>query len=97
MIPNSPPRIQKRGIVGWFFLLIFVAFNVFMAWAMLSGIFNVSQLPIRDEAEEADQAVFGIIGVGTVLLIWLSGAAVLGLFAILTRGRETNGDENGRD
>ena len=90
---NRSQTIRKRGVGGWLSLILFVAFNIFMAWAMLSGIFNVSQLPIRDEVKEADAAIFGIVGVGTVLSIWLAGATVLGFLTFLTRGAESSDSE----
>jgi hypothetical protein len=40
-------------------------------------------------AEQAGQAIGGTIGSGVILFFWVAGAVILGLIAMLTRGRKT--------
>jgi hypothetical protein len=82
-------EIRKRGFFGWMFLVLFLTFNALMCawlvsyWAMLGGI------ETHGSAEQAGQAIGGTIGSGVILFFWVAGAVILGLIAMLTRGRKT--------
>jgi hypothetical protein len=80
---------RKRGFFGWLFLLIFIAFNLFMlAWI---GTYWAAIAPHMDSgstAAQAGAAIGATMGTGLIVGIWTCGALVLGLFALLTRGRK---------
>ncbi|MBN9044652.1 MAG: hypothetical protein J0H18_03165 [Rhizobiales bacterium] len=79
---------RKRGIIGWFFLLAFIAFNIFMAFGLFAGINNASKVQAASDAERAGQAIGTVLGSGFLLFIWLAGVVILGFFVLLSRGRK---------
>lgn len=81
---------RKRGIVGWFFLALFWAFNALMAFAIFAGVSeNTSQMAqMTSEAQRAGYAAGTAIGVGMLVFIWAAGAIILGLFVLFTQGRK---------
>lgn len=80
---------RKRGFFGWVFLIIFVLFNLYMAYALFAGLANVGSSPMPDsEAGRAGAAIGTTIGLGLILGIWASGAVITGLLALLTRGNK---------
>lgn len=89
---------RKRGVFGWIVLLAFWAFNLFMAWALLSGLTDTAgrTAALTSDAERAGAAIGTALGVGFILFVWMAGAVILGLFTWLTAGRkvitETRGD-----
>jgi hypothetical protein len=80
---------RKRGFFGWVFLLLFWAFNALMLWWLVAGLGAVSQTPVHSTAEESGRAIGGFIGGTMVMFVWVAGAVILGLFALLTRGSKT--------
>jgi hypothetical protein len=88
-------QIGKRGFFGWLFLLLFWAFSALMAlwaWTSFSLIHEkyVTASGQYSEAQQAATAIGGAIGGAVILFVWVAGGAViLGLLALLTRGRKT--------
>jgi len=83
-------EIRKRGVVGWFFLLIFIGFNVLMAYAFFAGMANVASIPEpSSSAGRAGAAIGTTLGAGMILFIWAAGSVITGLLALLTRGQKT--------
>lgn len=80
---------RKRGFFGWLFMTLFVAFNVLMLVWLIGYAGQVSSIPAESDAAQAGRAVGGAIGTGILLFFWVAGSVILGLFAILTRGRKT--------
>lgn len=82
---------RKRGIIGWFFLLVFLAFNALMlAWLIGAGnLMGESAAGLTSDAEKAGHAIGAALGVGMILSIWAAGDIILGLFVLLTKGRKT--------
>lgn len=81
-------RKPKRGIFGKLFKWTFIAFNAFMAYALFSGMSNVSDgydAATMSEAEQAGHAIGSGLGLTMLLGVWLAGAVILGLFVIFTR------------
>jgi hypothetical protein len=72
------------------FLVIFWVFNALMAVWMVAaiGITADGAGPGATEAERAGAAIGSAIGLSMVLSVWLIGAALLGLFVMMTRGRK---------
>lgn len=83
-------RIEKRqrGFFGWLFLLLFWGFNLLMAFAFFSGISasGAERAQQVTSLERDMHAVGTFIGAGMLLTFWAIGAALLGLFVLLTRG-----------
>jgi hypothetical protein len=81
-------EVRQRGFFGWLFLLIFFGFNLLMFfwlwkyWELLS----TGDQPTSD-AGRAGAVIGTALGTGAILFVWLVGAVVTGLFAILTRGK----------
>jgi len=82
-------EIRKRGFFGWVFLILFVVFNLIMLAWMIGGMNAASNTAAVGEAAQAGRAVGTAVAAGMILFIWLAGAVILGLFALLTRGRKT--------
>jgi hypothetical protein len=87
-------QIRKRGFFGWLFLLLFWAFNALMAlwaWTSFSLIHEryVTASGQYSEAQQVGTAIGGAIGGAVILFVWVAGAVILGLLALLTRGRKT--------
>lgn len=82
-------EIRKRGFFGWVFLLLFLAFNALMAAWLFSYWATISGLETHGSAEQAGHAIGATIGSGVILFFWVAGAVILGLIAMLTRGRKT--------
>lgn len=82
-------EIRKRGFFGWVFLILFILFNLFMLAWMIGGMSAATNTVVTGEAEQAGRAIGTALGAGIILFIWLAGAVILGLFALLTRGRKT--------
>ncbi|GGF38173.1 hypothetical protein GCM10011321_31390 [Youhaiella tibetensis] len=80
---------RKRGFFGWLFLILFILFNVLMLIWMIGGMNAATSVVTTSEAEQAGRAIGTAIGAGMILFIWVAGAVILGLFALLTRGRKT--------
>lgn len=79
---------RRRGLFGWFFLLLFWGFNALMAYAIFSGIGGTmgGTRPVDTAMRQAHDA-----GAGLAFLIWLvfwaAGAVVFGLLAHFSRGK----------
>lgn len=81
---------RKRGIFGWFFLILFWAFNALMAMAILFGISGSTDraATLASEAEKAGHAIGTFLGVGMLVSLWAAGALILGLLVAFTRGKK---------
>lgn len=75
MTARRPTLQRKRSILGWFFLAVFVAFNLWAAYSVL-------------ESWAGAEVGQNTIGIGRVLEIWAWGAAILAVPVLLTRGRK---------
>jgi uncharacterized membrane protein (DUF485 family) len=81
---------RKRGIFGWFFLLLFIGFNLLMLWIAGAGYGLLGHVPMPS----ANVVTLGVaIGVAAFLVCWLLEFLLLGLFALLTRGRKVTAAE----
>ncbi len=66
---------EGRGFFGWVFLILFLAFNAFMALYLVMAL------------SMGASALVNIVGTGIILFVWTCGAVITGLLALLTRGR----------
>nr|WP_319498041.1 hypothetical protein [uncultured Cohaesibacter sp.] len=82
-------EIRKRGFFGWVFFLLFIAFNALMLLWLVLGVNAMSDTEAVSAAEQAGKTIGSAIGVGMILFVWVVGAVITGLFALLTRGRKT--------
>lgn len=83
-------EIRKRGIFGWIMLILFWGFNALMALSLFAGLAATSETGAAavSEAEKAGHAIGTAIGVGMIMSIWVSGAVILGLFVLFSRGKK---------
>lgn len=81
---------RKRGFFGWFFLLIFYGWNAYMLVVLVRVVNAMNEIPgAESEAGRAGAAIGAGLGIGAILFVWLFGAVITGLFALLTRGSKT--------
>jgi hypothetical protein len=83
-------EVRKRGFFGWIFLLVFLGFNALMV-VWLFSYWNLvgDSLSSGSGAERVGSALGATIGTGTIIFFWMAGAVILGLLALVTRGRKT--------
>lgn len=89
---------RKRGFFGHLFKWLFVIFNILMLIWFVGGMIGAGQVVVdaSSEAEKAGATIGTVLGAGFILFVWLVGAVVLGLFAMLTRGKRTIVEEHVR-
>ena len=79
-----------RGVVGWFFEILFYLFNLAMLIAIISVVVQSGDILAAAETALAR----GLVGFGAatkvlvLLLAWLAGDVILGFFTLITRGRK---------
>jgi hypothetical protein len=80
---------RKRGFFGWFFLLLFWAFNLLMVVWLFAGLGDNAQKysQLATEAEKTGFAAGTGIAVVFILMVWAFGAVIFGALAYFTRGR----------
>jgi hypothetical protein len=100
-VPNAKiirREIRRREFFGWFFLIVFFAFNAFMLWWFIDASLRISALSsATSEAGRAGQTIGMVTGFGFLLFVWVCGAVIFGLLALLSRGRKTIVEEIQRD
>jgi hypothetical protein len=74
----------RRGFFGWVFLLIFLAFNAVMAFALVGFLVEVGKRADQIQATRDYGRTFGAV---LISFFWLCGAVITGLLALVTRGR----------
>ena len=80
---------RKRGFFGWFFLLLFIGFNILMLWAADAGMGASDKLPgLSTNVFSLGVDLGAAIGVAAFAVCWVVGFLLLGLLAYLTRGRK---------
>ncbi len=88
MVRTIQREVRKRGFFGWVFFLLFWAFNILMAAWLITYWPFLNKDNVLGEAEHAGKVIGGTIGTGLIAFFWVAGAVILGLFALLTRGRK---------
>jgi hypothetical protein len=84
----------RRGAVGWFFEIVFYAFNMVMiawllfAWAKFGSIEEAARPAVKGLAE------FGAaVGTLVALFVWMAGDVILGLLTLVIRERKATVQE----
>jgi hypothetical protein len=80
-MPKSQ-TIQKRGFLGWIFLILFLAFNLYMGVVI---IFNIWQ-------NRGAISNMQLIVLGAIIAAWCVGSIILGLFSD-SHARFQNGND----
>ena len=77
----------KRGVFGWLFLLLFIAFNLLMIVAVVVGLGGSAEVvgSAASGAEKAGATIGAGLGLGFLLTIWVIGDILLGIPVMLTR------------
>ena len=80
-------RKPKRGIFGKLSIWAFVLWNIFMIFALVSGMQGAGEVMqgAASEAEQAGAAIGTTLGVGVILVFWALGDIILGALAFFTR------------
>jgi len=81
---------RRRGLFGWFFLLIFIGFNLLMLAWLISYWGTLGQMAAANQTEagQAGMAIGGTIASSMIFFLWACGAVILGLFTFLSRGKK---------
>jgi len=80
---------HRRGVFGWIVKLAFVGYNLLMAvWLWMSWRAMGEGYAELSEEGKAGAAIGGMMGTGVILFFWASGAVILGLAVLLTRGKK---------
>lgn len=77
----------KRTFIGKIIKLLFITFNILMAWWMFEGMSSATDV-INNSTNSTGKAGAQIgtaIGFSFILGIWTMGDIILGLFVLLTR------------
>src|SRR5262249_54045330 len=77
---------RQRSPLGQLIKWVFIAFNVFMLLWLVSGMHAVSQMTPHTDAGRVGHAIGAAVGFSMIISLWVSGALILGLFVLLTRG-----------
>lgn len=79
-------RKQKRGFFGKLFKWSFIGFNALMAlWAVAGFNAATKDYDALSGAEQAGAAIGTGVGMAMVLVLWVLGAIILGMFVLFTR------------
>lgn len=80
-------RKAKRGVFGTIFKWLFILFNVFMAYALFTGLGASSEVvsSASTGAEQTGAAIGTGLGAMFLLSIWVVGDIILGLFVLFTK------------
>jgi beta-lactamase regulating signal transducer with metallopeptidase domain len=89
-VPTYQVERRKKGVFGWFFLIVFWIFNLIMLTSCVAGMSGASSTvaSANSDAEQAGAAIGSALGLGMILSIWAAGALILGLFVLFTRGQK---------
>ena len=78
----------KRGIFGWIFKIMFIAFNVFMLTVVGLTFWGMSQYAPADIHTRPGGALGLTFGFGIILFVWALASFILGLLSYFTRGKK---------
>lgn len=80
-------RKPTRSFMGKLFKFLFIAFNIIMVLWMFSyfGAIGDQYGTSASDAEAAGTAIGGTIGTGILMMFWVLGDIILGLFVLMTR------------
>ena len=79
-------RKAKRGFFGKLFKWTFVVFNILMALWLYGGMSSAARsIQNLSGAEHAGATIGTGVGVAIILMIWVIGDIILGLFVLFTR------------
>lgn len=83
-------EVSDRTVVGKIFKYLFIAFNIIMALILFTGSMGAAEGAgeVASDAEAAGYAIGTAIGVGSILLLWVFGDIILGLFVLFTRRKK---------
>jgi hypothetical protein len=80
-------RTAFGKIVKWLFIL----FNLFMAFALFKGCAAVSETVAsspQGSAEQAGAAIGATLGTGMLMMFWVMGDIIIGMFVLFTRRKK---------
>tara|TARA_Y100000816_G_scaffold154507_1_gene110114 strand:- start:387 stop:683 length:297 start_codon:yes stop_codon:yes gene_type:complete len=79
----------KRTGIGKFAKFLFIAYNIICAFWLGSYIVDISDLIVNSSgAGQTGATIGGTIGITFILLIWVLGDIILGLFLYFTKPKK---------
>ena len=78
---------RRRGIFGWFFLVLFWGWNLLMIWFLFKGVDATNCAKYATDAERTGCAAGTGLGIMMIFFLWAAGDIVFGLLAYFTRGK----------
>ncbi|BCG79906.1 hypothetical protein MesoLj113b_34480 [Mesorhizobium sp. 113-3-3] len=86
--PSCGARLRKarRGIFGKIVISFFWLFNLLMIFWIYAGFSATSEkMGAMTDAEKVGTSIGAGIGITILIVVWLIGAVILGIMALLTR------------
>jgi hypothetical protein len=81
-------RKAKRGFMGQLFKWSFILFNILMAYSLFAGVGAATEgMGAMNEAEQAGAAIGSGLGAMMLIVVWVFGDIILGLFVLFTRAK----------
>jgi hypothetical protein len=83
-------EVRKRGFFGKLFKWSFILFNLLMAFWLFSYWGSVGELMSNQTSDAARTggAIGATLGTSFIAFFWVTGAVILGLFTLLSRGKK---------
>ena len=84
-------EVSDRTIFGKIVKWAFILFNIFMVFALFKGCAAASDAvnsTPHGSAEEAGAAIGTAIGTGMILMLWVMGDIIIGMFVLFTRRKK---------
>jgi hypothetical protein len=80
---------EGRGFFGWVFLIVFLAFNLLMLAWMVGYWQFIGSMDFGKPGDpgQTGATIGAALATGFILFVWVCGAVITGLLALLTRGR----------
>lgn len=75
----------KMGVFGWLWRVLLLIWQVAMIAWLVSYLSTVAPMVEAGGAEGAGAAVGATLGITALVIIWVAGTVILGLFVLLTR------------
>lgn len=83
---GKPLKKPERGIMGKIFLWLFYLFNLYMFGALVKAITAVANgSQAISEADKLGAFIGAGLGFSALLSLWVNGAIITGLLALVTR------------
>lgn len=84
-------EVSDRTLMGKILKWLFILFNLFMIYALVSGLIGAGSYEdatVMSDAELAGRGIGVMLGLGFLGIIWVIGDIILGTLVLLTRRKK---------